>query len=477
MIKCPNCGYERKKTDEIISIEECPKCGIFYKKWKPAPAEKQAASLEEKTVTEPIPKRTLNPPSFNSGQNKITKIMVSVGLLAVVIIFGHFLLDTLLSSKSSPDKSKFNIFQNLPFSGSDKSQPPPGEDINFGKANQSLSDGNASRKEMSAADLFRKNSRSVIVVKTQRSIGSGFFINSRGHIVTNKHVLIEVNGAEIKTVSGNIYKIKEIVAEDAVGDLVIASTETPSSESVPVNLTSNLPEVGEKIIVIGNPLGLEQTLSDGIVSSVRKNQSGVNYVQITAPISPGNSGGPLLNMYGEVIGVATFQSTIGQNLNFCVAAERIAAMQNGNSQNSVASTAVKQKELYCYADAHGELHFVEWRTGIQILRADGSLDSEKFQNYALEVVGGNPLAIDPEREAQSALDRNKEKIFKMAFPDKSLSNPNLTSYEQQWWNRRQIQFYNEAFNNAVWRKNNAISKLKYMVSQFNYYSSKYNQLQ
>jgi S1-C subfamily serine protease len=75
--------------------------------------------------------------------------------------------------------------------------------------------------------LFRKNSRSDVVVNTQRGLVCGFFINSSVYIVNNKHVLTDLSGAEIKTVSGSIYKIKEIIAEDAVGDLVIVSTDTP----------------------------------------------------------------------------------------------------------------------------------------------------------------------------------------------------------------------------------------------------------
>jgi len=182
-----------------------------------------------------------------------------------------------------------------------------------------------------------------------------------------------------------------------------------------------------------------------------------------------------LNMYGEVIGVATFQYRQGQNLNFCVAAERIVAMQNGNVPNSSTVAAV-QKSLYCFADDQGALHFVDWRTGVQVLRPDDSLDRAVFEKYALDIIGGNPLAIDPAREAQNALDDNKEAMFKAAFPHKSFSDPNLTSYEQQWWEKRQRQFYNETYNKAVSRKYGAAAKYNYMMSQFDCYSSKYGPL-
>lgn len=94
----------------------------------------------------------------------------------------------------------------------------------------------------------------------------------------------------------------------------------------PLSINASLPEVGERVVVIGSPLGLEQTVSDGIVSAVREVSAFGTIIQITAPISPGSSGSPVVNMKGEVIGVATFQSMIGQNLNFAIPGERIAKL-------------------------------------------------------------------------------------------------------------------------------------------------------
>lgn len=475
MTTCPQCGYERKEADNIISQDECPKCGIIYKKWKPAPATEEAASAEKPFVKVPLQIRTFDAKSSDTGEQKIKKIISIAVVVAIVIIGGHYLFKTLLTGKHSAEKLKVNeVDQSLPSSDAIKSQPQlTNEEVKTGEAKPpDITEKNIVKREsMSAADLFRKNSRSVIIVRTQKGMGSGFFINSQGHIVTNKHVLTDLNKAEIKTVSGSIYKISGIIAEDASGDLVIAATNTPAFESLPVNLTAQLPEVGEKIIVIGNPLGLEQTLTDGIVSSIRTNQLGINYIQVTAPVSSGNSGGPLINMSGEVIGVATFQYIQGQNLNFCVAAERIVAMQSGIPQNSDKTAAAGQKELYCYADAQGELHFVEWRTGVQVLRPDGSLDKERFAKYALDNVGGNPMSIDPAREAQNALDENKEIMFKSAFPDKSFDKPNLTRKEQRWWESRQNQFYNEAYKRAVNRRYEAAAKYNYMIRQFDQYNA------
>ena len=125
------------------------------------------------------------------------------------------------------------------------------------------------------------------------SQASGFFISSEGDVITNRHVLQGAIKAEIKTTKGNTYLVKLVVAEDIQGDIIRVSVDIPRGVTIPLRLSSSLPEEGERIIVIGNPLGLEQTISDGIVSAVRDIPRYGKIVQITAPISPGSSGSPV----------------------------------------------------------------------------------------------------------------------------------------------------------------------------------------
>ena len=101
----------------------------------------------------------------------------------------------------------------------------------------------------------------------------------------------------------------------------------------PYPSATKLPEVGERVIVIGTPLGLDKTVSDGIVSAVREIPGFGKIVQLTAPISPGSSGSPVMNMKGEVIGIATFFVVAGQNLNFAIPGERIARLTMGTGGN------------------------------------------------------------------------------------------------------------------------------------------------
>jgi len=153
--------------------------------------------------------------------------------------------------------------------------------------------------------------------------GSGFFINEKGDVITNIHVLQGANRAEIKTTNGKVYLITKILAEDREGDLIQVSVNIPQNVAHPLSVSKAIPDVGERIVVIGSPLGLEKTVSDGIVSAVRDIPAFGKIIQITAPVSPGSSGSPVVNMKGEIIGVTSFQMVEGQNLNFAIPSDRI----------------------------------------------------------------------------------------------------------------------------------------------------------
>ena len=157
--------------------------------------------------------------------------------------------------------------------------------------------------------------------------GSGFFINNKGHIITNHHVIEGAYWANVRTMTGQNYYVQGIIAKDAEADIVKLSIDIPDSNIVPLKLSTAIPSEGEDVIVIGNPLGLESTVSTGIVSAVRDIPAFGKILQITAPISPGSSGSPVLNTKGEVIGVATLIATKGQNLNFAVPSDKIIALK------------------------------------------------------------------------------------------------------------------------------------------------------
>lgn len=183
--------------------------------------------------------------------------------------------------------------------------------------------------EINLTKLVNKISPAVVTIvvydinRQVTSIGSGFFVDKSGHLITNYHVLYGSYTADVRTSDGKTFPIKLVVAEDKSVDLLKVLVDIPRKEIKWINVSRSLPSIAEQILVVGSPMGLEQTVSEGIVSSIRKIPSIGNFFQMSAPISPGSSGSPVINLKGRVIGVATFQFLRGQNLNFAVGGESV----------------------------------------------------------------------------------------------------------------------------------------------------------
>jgi len=163
--------------------------------------------------------------------------------------------------------------------------------------------------------------------------GSGFFLRP-GQVVTNLHVVRGATRAEIKTLDGKgkVFQVNGTLAVDEEGDLALLSVDMPLERAKTIELAHDLPDEGESIFVIGNPLKLEGSVSDGIVSAVREVPNSYRILQITAPISHGNSGSPVFNLKGQVLGVVTVKVTNGQNINLAIAAARVAQLTAGKLQ-------------------------------------------------------------------------------------------------------------------------------------------------
>ena len=148
-----------------------------------------------------------------------------------------------------------------------------------------------------------------------QSLGSGFLVTPN-IIATNFHVIENSYSGYVKFVNKKeIYEIEGVVGYSNEYDLALIKIS--DNNGTPLPLISPSVDIGQKIFAIGNPLGLEGTISDGIISGIR-NFEDFSVLQISAPISPGNSGGPVVNENGDVVGVATFTITEGQNINFAV---------------------------------------------------------------------------------------------------------------------------------------------------------------
>lgn len=186
-------------------------------------------------------------------------------------------------------------------------------------------------------ELVRKVKPAVVSIITYDAegeplmTGSGFFVD-HCRVVTNLHVIRGASKVEIKMLDGKgrTYPAAGILAVDTEGDLALMRVDVPQERARSIELASDLPDEGETIFVIGNPLKLEGSVSDGIVSAVREVPNVGRIIQITAPISHGNSGSPVFNLRGQVLGVVTVKVTNGQNINLAIAAARVRELQGEN---------------------------------------------------------------------------------------------------------------------------------------------------
>ncbi len=173
------------------------------------------------------------------------------------------------------------------------------------------------------------------------TIGSGFFISKTGVLVTNHHVVSGAYRAEIKTRNGRRYPITEVLAQNPLVDLIKVRVQIPADNVTPLPLADQTPLIADHVIVIGSPLGLEQTVSEGIISAVRKIPTAGNVFQLTAPISQGSSGGPALNYQGEAIGIVSFQLAKGQNLNFAISVQSLLLLPDETQPPSLTEWTIR----------------------------------------------------------------------------------------------------------------------------------------
>ncbi len=190
----------------------------------------------------------------------------------------------------------------------------------------------SAQAQMDMSALVEQVTPSVVLINVynnkdeQIGIGSGFFIEKEGVLVTNYHVI--ENGVKVsaRLSTGEFVPIKKILAEDKEGDLVLLSIDVMGRSFPALKLTKTGFKTGQPVVVIGSPFGLVGTVSNGIISAIRDIPNFGKILQISAPISIGSSGSPVFNMKGEVIGVASATIIGGQSLNFAIPADRVSKM-------------------------------------------------------------------------------------------------------------------------------------------------------
>src|SRR3954468_13635285 len=249
------------------------------------------------------------------------------------------------------------------------------------------------QEKESLPELIRRVKPSVVAVITydakgeMQMTGSGFFVRPN-QVLTNMHVIEGAHRVEIRTLDGKgkTYAVEGLLNADDEGDLALLSVQVPADRARGLEIASSLPEEGEDVFVIGNPLRLEGSISNGIVSAVREVPNLGEIVQITAPISHGNSGSPLFNMKGQVLGIVTMKVTNGQNINLALGASRLAKLKP-EKLISFDELAARSK-----TGAQGEV-LAEWwyRNGLNSLWL-GNYDSAL--GYFETAVNKNPARAD-----------------------------------------------------------------------------------
>lgn len=204
----------------------------------------------------------------------------------------------------------------------------------------------STRRVLTPKEIYEECSGSVFYISTYDvdgnayATGSGFFIDESGIAVTNYHVLENALSASVSLTNGSSYDIEGVIDYNQDMDYAIIKVAGHGFDTLEIGDSASV-SGGDNIYAIGNPLGLTNSISDGIVSN--PNRADINgMIQVTAPISSGSSGGALINVYGEVVGVTTASLMPGQNLNFAIP---INSIVNNGDNKYLSSSIITMKEF------------------------------------------------------------------------------------------------------------------------------------
>ena len=174
--------------------------------------------------------------------------------------------------------------------------------------------------------------------------GSGVFLRENGEAVTNWHVLEGAASAKATAYDGTEYEVSGVYDYDTENDLARIQVRGSGFTPAAVNASGVL-QTGATVYAIGNPRGLDGSLSSGLISSAHRVLNGAEFIQVTVPISNGSSGGALLNDRGELIGVTSASVSDGQNLNLAVPIEKLSALDRTDCRSVSATVQAFMREL------------------------------------------------------------------------------------------------------------------------------------
>ncbi len=247
---------------------------------------------------------------------------------------------------------------------------------------------------LSASEIAERIAPSVFYIEVYDknsepfACGSGFFVTADGVAVTNYHVIEDTASAKITTINGDIFNVSGVIAFDKSLDVAIIKVDKTSIYGKAVSgfpyvtmADSNNIKAGQRVFALGSPAGLQNTISDGIISNINQKVGDESFIQITAPISHGSSGGALVNEYGEVLGITSAGYDDAENIGFVIPINIIKMFDfnggmmsyndfylNNNSfvldvhTTTIDMTVGETFELFVYTEGKGDDWSIYWDT-------------------------------------------------------------------------------------------------------------------
>ena len=258
---------------------------------------------------------------------------------------------------------------------------------------------------LSAGDIYRRSQSAVVEIQAGNATGTGFVIDDQGHVVTNEHVVGDSQTVELRFADEGEEQGR-VLATDPSTDIALIKVDLSGHDVTPVKLgSSEAVKVGDSVFAIGNPFGLERTLTAGIVSAVNRDITAPNdftindVIQTDAPVNPGNSGGPLLDAAGNVIGVVSqIQSENGGNIGIGY------AVPSDTVKNVVETLKTGGEVEHAYLG----VRLQETDNGV---RLSDVIDGEPGQQAGLEsgdlVLEADGKAVESASDIQRAVDTHK----------------------------------------------------------------------
>ena len=296
-----------------------------------------------------------------------------------------------------------------------------------------------------ADKIYNENNQAVVVVMvfdkagTAISQGSGFIVRADGVIVTNYHVISNARSIKIKA-GGKVLNVEGFINLDKENDVALLKV---NAENLPLVKLGDLEKtgIGEKVYVISSPQGLENTISDGILSGKREITPKLKILQITAPVSSGSSGAPVFNKNGEVIGIATFLLQESQNLNFAMPVDVIKNKLSGQHVTAIKDNQIDDDEITAEHWFHRGVAFA--KSGMHREAIEAFKQALLFNPYLAEPYYNLGVCYGALKMYQEATDAYRQAI--RIRPDYAQAYYNLgMDYSILSMNREAIEAYMQA---------------------------------